>query len=73
MKEFKDKVAVFNRTQVAVAPPTIVIFVNDPLLFPPDYRRSLGNRFREYLPFDEIPVRIFLRRRQSSPRGEEEA
>jgi GTP-binding protein len=64
---------IYYATQVASAPPTFVIFVNDPLLFPPDYRRSLENRFREYLPFEELPVRIFLRRRQSSPRGEEEA
>jgi GTP-binding protein len=63
---------IYYATQVATAPPTFVIFVNEPSLFPPDYRRSLENRFREYLPFEELPVRIFLRRRQSSPRGEEE-
>ncbi len=59
---------IYYGTQVATAPPTFVLFVNDPALFPKEYVRSLENRFRELLPFSEIPVRIFLRRRESSPR-----
>jgi GTPase len=62
---------IYYATQVGTGPPTFVLFVNDPALFPNDFRRSLENRFREYLPFDEIPVRIFFRRRESAPREEE--
>lgn len=52
---------IYFATQVAVKPPTIVIFVNDPELFTQDYRRYLENRFRESLPFAEVPIRLFFR------------
>lgn len=57
---------IYYATQVATAPPAFVLFVNDPGLFPKDYRRYIENRFREDLPFSELPVRIFYRRRESS-------
>ncbi len=47
--------------QVDIRPPTIVVFVNDIRLFNRDYRRYLGNRFREALPFKEVPIKIALR------------
>jgi len=50
-------------TQVGVAPPTIVLFVNDPPLLPAAYRRYLANAMRRRLPFPEIPIRIHLRGR----------
>jgi GTP-binding protein len=52
---------IYYATQVAVAPPTIVLFVNDPDLFGEDYRRFIENRFREELPFPEVPLRLILR------------
>jgi GTP-binding protein len=52
---------VFFATQVAVEPPTIVLFVNDPDLFAQDYRRFIENRFREELPFPEVPIRLVFR------------
>ena len=48
-------------TQVAVCPPTIVLFVNNPDNFGEDYRRFIVNRFREELPFPEVPIRLILR------------
>ena len=54
----------FYVTQVATAPPTFVIFVNQPDYFPADYRRYVENAFREALKFDEIPLRIFYRARE---------
>lgn len=54
---------VFYATQVAVCPPTIVVFVNNPAFFPPDYLRYLEGAFREALDFDELPVRLLLRGR----------
>ena len=52
---------IYFATQVAVAPPTIVLFVNNPDIFSEDYRRFIENRFREELPFPEVPIRLILR------------
>jgi GTP-binding protein len=54
-------VRVYYGSQVAVNPPTIVLFVNDPSLIRDDYRRFLLNRLRESLPFAEIPIRFLFR------------
>ena len=54
---------VFYATQVEVDPPHIVLFVNDPSLFGESYRRFLVNRFRDLLPFEEVPIRLTLRGR----------
>jgi len=56
-------------SQVAVAPPTIVCFVNDTRSFDAGYQRFLLNRFREHLPFAEVPIRLILRQRRSSDRS----
>ncbi|TKD69862.1 ribosome biogenesis GTPase Der [Pseudalkalibacillus hwajinpoensis] len=50
-------------TQVAVKPPTIVLFVNDPELMHFSYRRFLENRIRETFGFQGTPLRIFARRK----------
>jgi GTP-binding protein len=52
---------IYFATQVAVRPPTIVLFVNNPDLFGEDYRRFIENRLREELPFAEVPIRLILR------------
>ncbi|MBM4019361.1 MAG: ribosome biogenesis GTPase Der [Planctomycetes bacterium] len=52
---------IYYATQVAVRPPTVVLFVNDPDLFGEDYRRFIENRLREELPFPEVPIRLILR------------
>jgi len=51
--------------QVATRPPTIVLFVNDPSYVTTDYERYLLNRFRESLPYGEIPIRLWKRARRS--------
>ncbi len=56
---------IYYGTQIAVNPPTLMLFVNDPRLFPKGYRRFLENRFREELPFKEIPLRVVYKRRKS--------
>jgi GTP-binding protein len=56
---------IYYGTQTSVSPPTIMLFVNDPRLFGPAFRRFLENRFREVLPFTEIPLRIVYKRRKS--------
>jgi GTP-binding protein len=55
-------------TQVAVAPPTFVVFVNDPELFHFSYRRYLENRLRDAFGFAGTPIRILLRARQPGDR-----
>jgi len=51
-------------TQVAVRPPTIVLFVNDPTIFDASFSRFLTNHLRGQLPFAEVPVRLIYRRRR---------
>lgn len=48
-------------TQSAVAPPTFILFVNEPRLFHFSYRRHLTNRIRETWDFEGTPIRLRLR------------
>jgi len=50
-------------TQVATAPPTIVIITNGPELFDNTYQRFLLKTFRDQLPFHDVPIKLYLRRR----------
>jgi len=52
---------VYFASQVKTHPPTLVLVVNDPDRFTQNYERFLMNRFRELLPFDEVPIRLILR------------
>jgi len=56
---------VLYATQVAVAPPTFVIFVNDPELIHFSYRRYLENRIRDEYGFLGTPIRLIFRERAS--------
>jgi GTP-binding protein len=50
-------------TQVGVEPPTIVLKVNDAVLFDESWKRYLLGVFREQLPFKEVPLKIYYRSR----------
>ena len=52
---------IYYTTQTGVAPPTIVLFVNNAANFDESFRRFVINRFRELLPFDEVPMRLEFR------------
>lgn len=54
---------IYFATQVAVEPPTIVLKCNDPTLFDASWKRYLLGVLRQELPFDEVPIRLFLRPR----------
>ena len=54
---------VFYATQIDVAPPTIVLFVNNPNLVDGNYQRFMINRFRELLPYAEVPIKLLIRER----------
>ena len=55
---------VFYIAQTGTSPPTITLVVNFPGLFKPNYMRFVMNRFREELPFVEVPMRIVVRARR---------
>ena len=52
-------------SQVAVEPPTVIVFVNDRKLFDLEYERYLANRLREEFDFGEVPLRIVFRDRHA--------
>ncbi len=54
----------YYTTQVAVKPPTFVIFANYPQMIPEQYRRFLTNFFRQELELEDIPIRILFRQRE---------
>src|SRR5574338_921254 len=56
---------VYYATQAGVAPPTFVIFVNDPELIHFSYRRYLENRIRDEYGFLGTPIRLIFRERAS--------
>jgi GTPase len=56
---------IFYATQVGVAPPTFVVFVNDPELVHFSYRRYLENQIRDAYGFLGTPIRLVLRARES--------
>ena len=53
---------IYYVTQLGVHPPTIGLFVNDPGMFDGSYQRFLLNRFRDALPYSEVPIRLLIRR-----------
>ncbi len=55
--------------QVAESPPTIVLVVNRPELFTPNYQKFLLNRFREALPYNEVPIKLLVRARKRTKSG----
>jgi GTP-binding protein len=59
-----QRARIYYATQVGVSPPRIALFVNEPDLFDPEFRRYLENRFRDTFPFPEVPVRLDFRRRE---------
>ena len=50
-------------TQVAVAPPTFILFVNDPELLHFSYKRFLENKIRAAFDFTGTPIRIMARKK----------
>jgi GTP-binding protein len=58
------KARIYYVTQTDVAPPTIVLFVNNPAYINETYQRFMTNRFREMLPFAEVPIKLVVRQRE---------
>ncbi|WP_353990322.1 ribosome biogenesis GTPase Der [Pediococcus argentinicus] len=58
------RLRIYYATQVSTAPPTFVIFVNDPDLMHFSYERFLENRIREAFDFKGTPVHLIERHRK---------
>ncbi|MHA6259628.1 ribosome biogenesis GTPase Der [Sporosarcina sp. CAU 1771] len=57
------RLRIYYATQVAVKPPTFVVFVNEPELMHFSYERFLQNRLRESFGFEGTPIRLITRAR----------
>ncbi len=55
-------------TQVSVAAPTFILFVNDAKLMKDSYRRYLEKKLRENFEFEGTPINIIPRSREDKPR-----
>ncbi|MCA9234926.1 MAG: ribosome biogenesis GTPase Der [Planctomycetales bacterium] len=62
---------IYYGTQVGVQPPTLVLFCNDPKSLDRPYQRYLLGAVRDQLDFGEVPIKLYLRRRQSSDARDE--
>ena len=58
------RLKIYYITQVAVKPPTFVIFVNDRELMHFSYTRYLENRIRETFGFRGTPLKFIIRERK---------
>lgn len=59
------RLKIYYATQVSVAPPTFVFFVNDPNAMHFSYQRYLENKLRESFMLDGSPIKIILRKKES--------
>jgi GTPase len=57
---------VYYATQIGTCPPTLVLFCNSPQLFDATYQRYLLTTLHDKLPFQEVPLKLYLRRRHES-------
>lgn len=57
---------IYYATQAGTSPPTIVLFCNSPRAFDVNYQRYLLGALRERLPFQEVPIKLYLRRSRES-------
>ena len=57
------RLKIYYMTQVAVNPPTFVVFVNDSELMHFSYERFIENQLREAFHFDGTPIKIITRNR----------
>ena len=60
-----DRIKIYYGSQVEIAPPTFVLFVNDPNYMHFSYQRYLENRFREAFMLEGTPIKIILRKREN--------
>lgn len=59
------RLKIYYATQVSVAPPTFVFFVNDPNAMHFSYQRYLENKLREAFMLEGSPIKIILRKKEN--------
>lgn len=57
------RLKIYYANQVSVAPPTFVLFTNDPQYLHFSYKRYLENRLRDAFGFEGTPIHIICRKR----------
>ncbi len=57
------RLRIYYATQVAIKPPTFVVFVNEPEMMHFSYERFLENRIRDTFDFEGTPIRLITRAR----------
>ena len=58
------RLRIYYSTQVAIQPPTFVVFVNDTDLMHFSYERFLENQIRTSFDFEGTPIHVIERRRK---------
>lgn len=58
------RIKIFYASQVSTAPPTFVLFVNNPDFMHFSYQRYIENRLRDTFNFEGTPIKILLRERK---------
>lgn len=58
-----SRLNIFYTTQVAIEPPTFVVFVNDVEMMHFSYQRFLENRIRDAFGFEGTPIHLIARKR----------
>lgn len=58
-----SRLNIFYATQVAIQPPTFVVFVNDVEMMHFSYKRFIENRIRDAFGFEGTPIHIITRKR----------
>jgi GTPase len=56
---------IYYATQVSIQPPTIVLMCNSPKAFSNSYRKYLLGVFRDQLSFGEVPLKLYLQKRNN--------
>ncbi len=62
---------VYYGTQVGIEPPTLVLFCNEPAAISKPYQRYLLGAVRDQLNFEEVPIKLYLRKRQQNDQRNE--
>jgi len=71
LDKYHRRPKIYYATQVGEQPPTIVLFCNSPQAISPQYRRYLLSVFRDQLEFGEVPIKLYLRKRESGDARDE--
>jgi len=62
---------IFYGTQVGIQPPTLVLFCSNPTGISKSYQRYLLSSVRDQLDFEEVPIKLYLRKRLQNDQRDE--